>query len=61
MNWAIYYESREFAKEHGDPILGTVSAPTKEEAEKVAAHDPSIVSQAVAGAGLWAVRIPEDS
>lgn len=54
--WAIYHASREFAREAGDPILGTIEADTKAQAEELAAKDGEIASRAVAGAGLWAVR-----
>lgn len=34
--WNIYYREREYAREHGDPLLGTVTAWTKDEAERKA-------------------------
>jgi len=36
MRWNIYYESREYAREQGDPLLGIVEAYTQEEAERLA-------------------------
>jgi hypothetical protein len=57
--WAIYYASREYANVHNDPCLGVVNADTKEQAEEIAAKTGEIVSKAVAGAGLWAVRMKE--
>lgn len=34
--WEIYYEDREYAKEHGDPRLGVVEALSKAEAIRIA-------------------------
>lgn len=36
--WAVYYQSREYARVHGDPCLGYVWAEDKREAERVAAR-----------------------
>lgn len=47
--WNIYYLSREYAREHGDPLLGVVEAETKEEAERKAN-----VSGLGGVAGCWA-------
>lgn len=38
MIWNIHHRDREFAFVNGDPVLGTVEAATKEEAEVKAAH-----------------------
>ena len=57
--WAIYFASREFARERGDPLLGTVEAQSKEQAEERAARDGDIASRAYPGAGLWAVKVRE--
>ena len=47
--WAIGHREREFAREHGDPVLATVEAVTKEEAEaigrRLGLHSPT---------GVWA-------
>jgi hypothetical protein len=49
MIWHIYFGSREFARERGDPLLGTVEAETKEDAERIA------ISRGLGGtAGVWA-------
>lgn len=53
--WNIYYQSREFAKEMGDPLLGQVQAENAEEALARAERDPEIACKAYPGAGLWAV------
>jgi hypothetical protein len=58
--WAIYHVSREFAKEHGNPVLGYVNAESKEQAEELAAKNGQIASRACPGAGLWAVRVREE-
>ena len=55
--WAIYIASREMAREIGDPLLGTVEADSKDQAEELAAKDGEIASRAVAGGGLWAVLV----
>ncbi len=55
----IFYESRELAKELGDPLLGTVEATTPEEAVRKAERDPEISRRAMPCAGLWAVRVRE--
>lgn len=51
--WGIYYRDREYAREHGDPMLATVRAETKEEAEQIARE--AFVQDS--GAGLWAAPI----
>ena len=35
-NFNIYHLSREYAYEHGDPLLGTVKAHTSKQAETIA-------------------------
>lgn len=51
MEWSIYHGSREYAREHGDPLLGTVEADTKAEAERIAR------SRGIGGtAGVWATQ-----
>ena len=42
--YGIYYQSRELARELGDPLLGTVQAESAEEAVKKAERDPYIVN-----------------
>ncbi len=37
--WNIYRGDREYAQTHGDPLIGTVSAPTKQEAERIASRE----------------------
>lgn len=54
--WNIYYESREFAREMGDPLLGRVEAESFEEAVEKAWKALEIAGKVVFGAGLWAVR-----
>lgn len=49
--WNIYYSLREYAHEKGDPLLATIEARTKEEAEAQAAKQVSDN-----GAGLLAVQ-----
>lgn len=50
--WNIYYGSREYARVMGDPLLGQVSAATKQEAERVASK------QGLGGTGgVWAVHV----
>lgn len=51
--WNIYHRSREYARELGDPLLGTVEAETKEEAEAKAWG-----SCKGGEAGYWAVPAP---
>lgn len=48
--YGIYYGSREYAKEAGDPLLDVVEACSKEEAERA-------TTVSGMGAGLWAVPI----
>ncbi len=55
----IHYESRELARELGDPLLGTVEAETPEEAVRKAERDPQIGGRAMPCAALWAVRVRE--
>jgi hypothetical protein len=52
----IFYESRELARELGDPLLGTVEAETPEEAVRKAERDPDIARKAMPCCGFWAVR-----
>jgi hypothetical protein len=58
--YRIYYESRELARELGDPLLGTVQAESAEEAVKKAGRDPDITRKAMPCCGLWAVRVREE-
>jgi len=53
----LHYESRELARELGDPLLGTVEAASPEEAVRKAEHDPQIGRRAMPCATLWAVRV----
>jgi len=57
----IFYESRELAKELGDPLLGTVTAETPEEAVRLAERDPEITLRRMPCAGLWAVRVKDQN
>jgi hypothetical protein len=52
----IHYESRELARELGDPLLGTVEADSPAEAVRKAERDPQIRRRAMPCATLWAVR-----
>ena len=52
----IHYESRELARELGDPLLGTVEAESPEEAVRKAERDPQIGRRTMPCAALWAVR-----
>jgi hypothetical protein len=53
IQWGIYHREREFACEAGDPCLGVVSAPTKDEAEAEARR------RGLSGpTGLWAHPLP---
>jgi hypothetical protein len=52
----IHYESRELARELGDPLLGTVEAASPAEAVRKAERDPQISRRAMPCAALWAVR-----
>jgi hypothetical protein len=56
-SYRIYYESRELARELGDPLLGTVQAASTEEAVQKAWRDPEILRRAMPCCGLWAVRV----
>jgi hypothetical protein len=59
-SYRIYYESRELARELGDPLLGTVQAESAEEAVKKAQRDPEITRKAMPFCSLWAVRVREE-
>lgn len=59
--YRIYYQSRELARELGDPLLGTVEAESAEEAVQKAERDPGIISKAMPCCGLWAVRVREET
>lgn len=48
--YGIYYGSREYAKEAGDPLLDVVEASSKEEAEAISTANGN-------SAGLWAVSV----
>lgn len=48
--WNIYYADGEFARTMGDPLLGTVWATTKDEAERKGASLPRIATS------VWAVE-----
>ena len=53
VQWGIYHQDREFAREAGDPCLAVVSAPGKDEAEKEA------TLKGICGpTGLWAHPLP---
>jgi len=51
--WEIYHQSAEFAHYAGDPLLLTVEAKSKEEAERNASK---LISFEKAPSGVWAVR-----
>jgi len=53
MRYAIFYQDREYAREMGDPCLGTVEADSKEEAKRRAIEKGWLVP----GAGVWAVEL----
>lgn len=55
----IHYESRELARELGDPLLGTVEADSPAEAVRKAGRDPQIIRRAMPCAALWAIRARE--
>lgn len=55
--YEIYYQSRELARELGDPLLGTVAAATLAEAVRKAGRDPGVTGNAMPCCGLWAVRV----
>jgi hypothetical protein len=59
-SYRIYYESRELARELGDPLLGTVDASSVEEALAKAERDPAITRNAMPCCSLWAVRVQEE-
>lgn len=56
----IFYQSRELARELGDPLLGTVEAASAGEAVEKAGRDPDIIRKAIPCCGFWAVRVRED-
>jgi hypothetical protein len=60
--WGIYHRDREYARECGDPLLGTVLAGSKEQAEAKAIagewHKPPR-GMLIATSGLWAVPCRE--
>ena len=58
--YGIYYQSRELARELGDPLLGTVQAESAEEAVKKAERDADIIRKAMPCSSLWAVRVREE-
>lgn len=49
--WNIYHAGREYAHEHGDPLLGTVWASSKQEAERIAMEE----LEAFLPTGAWAM------
>lgn len=52
--WNIYYADGEFARTMGDPLLGTVWATSREEAERKGGSLPRIATS------VWAVlKTPE--
>ena len=55
----IHYESRELARELGDPLLGTIEADSPEEAVRKAERDPQVGRRAMPCAALWADRARE--
>ena len=59
-SFRIYYQSRELARELGDPLLGTVQAASAEEAVEKAQRDPDITRNAMPCCSLWAVRVREE-
>ncbi len=59
-SFRIYYQSRELARELGDPLLGTVQAASAEEAVEKAGRDPDITRKAMPCCSLWAVRAREE-
>lgn len=55
MKWSICFADREYAREIGDPDLGTVTAATREEALEKARADSEIARRAGQHmVGLWA-------
>jgi hypothetical protein len=58
--YGIYYQSRELARELGDPLLGTVAAASPEEAVRKAERDPDITRNAMPCCSLWAVRVRQE-
>ncbi len=59
-SYRIYYQSRELARELGDPLLGTVQAATPEEAVEKAGRHPEITRRAMPCCSLWAVRVQDE-
>lgn len=59
-SFEIYYQSRELARELGDPLLGTVQAASIEEALHKAERDPEITRKAMPCCSLWAVRVRQE-
>jgi hypothetical protein len=57
----IHYESRELARELGDPLLGTIEADSPAEAVRKAERDPQIGRRTMPCAALWAVRARQRS
>ena len=55
-NYGIYFRDREFARVQGDPLLGTVQACSKEDAEEQA----RALGIDDKGAGLWAWPVHSD-
>jgi hypothetical protein len=58
--YEVYYQSRELARELGDPLLGTVQAESAEKAVQKAVRDPDIIRKALPCCALWAVRVREE-
>lgn len=56
IHWNIYYASSDFARINGDPLLGTVSAPSRERAEMKA----ECLGLGMPGFGCRAVRSAAD-
>ena len=58
----VYHRDREYARECGDPLLGTVLAGSKEEAEATAIagkwHKPP-EGMLIATSGFWAVPLQQ--
>jgi hypothetical protein len=56
-NFNIYHLTREYAYEHGDPLLGTVKAHTSKQAETIALNR----GLGVPGIGVLAVRCSDSA
>lgn len=54
--WNVYYGDREFARLMHDPLLGTVEADTREEAERIGQR-----CLPMAGGGCWVVEAEEQT